>query len=104
MKRDTDRNTLGSVYNNKMYIVTYRVRQAILYPLSHCLSMRQQSLKDPIKNIRYRGGGGKTNHLSIIARAKDVIGVSVGLYTYDVCVSVCVDNHVYHRRNQSRVN
>lgn len=80
MKRDTDRNTVGSVYNNTVYIVTYRIRQAILYPLSHCLSMHQRSLKDPIKNIRYRGGGGKTNHLSIIARAKDVIGVSVVIH------------------------
>jgi len=99
MKRDTDRNTLRSVYNNTMYIVTYRIRQAI-YTLF--LYMHQRSLNDPIKNIRYRGSGGKTNHLSIIARAKDLIGVSVVIHIWRVCV--CVDNHVYHRRNQSRVN
>jgi len=89
MKRDTNRNTLRSVYNNTMYIVTYRIRQAI-YTLSLYLSMRQRSLNDPIKNIRYRGGGGKTNYLSIIARAKDVIGVSVVIHVWCVCVCVCI--------------
>jgi len=82
-------------------------------------SMRQRSLNDPIKNIGYRVGG-KTN-LSIIVRAKDVIGVSGSLrvYIYSIyihthilyvssvyiwCVYVCADNRVYRRRNQSRVN
>lgn len=62
MKVDTGRNTLQS-----MDICITTVRQ--IKP-----SIRQRSLNDPIKNIGYRVGR-KTN-LSIIVRAKDVIGVS----------------------------